>query len=149
MIKTIIAKGDQDYLYKLFETYLNVNDKREILKVSGKIIQKANKIAKKELIAVFDSIYESINKERKVIRNLLETSLEEKKKGESNPNPIGNEHIALYLNEYKLKLSKSLKEDIQKLIDDMKKGIEASKDDNVINILIIERGVYISLPQPC
>jgi hypothetical protein len=79
MIKTILLKGDQDYLFKLFETYLNINDKKEVLKVSGKIIRKANQLQKKDLITVFDSIYEYINTDRKIIRNVFEQEQEARK----------------------------------------------------------------------
>jgi hypothetical protein len=79
MIKTILSKGDQDYLYKLYESYVGVKDKGGVFKVAGKMMQKANKASKKELISIFDSIYEFINKERKVIRSLGEMEQEKNK----------------------------------------------------------------------
>jgi hypothetical protein len=135
MIKTILSKGDQDYLYKLYESYVGVKDKGGVFKVAGKMIQKANKASKKELISIFDSIYEFINKERKVIRSLGEME-QEKNKCIYLINSLAQHHIAQYIQEYRAKLSTSLSEDLYRLIDDIKKGIEASKDENVVIALI-------------
>jgi hypothetical protein len=94
MIKTILAKGDQEYLYKLFETYSSIDDKKEILKISGKLIQKANKVSKNELILVFDSIHEIINKDRKAIRTLNEMEVVNRKsKKDFKPSKLPNGRI--------------------------------------------------------
>jgi hypothetical protein len=131
MIKTILLKGDQDYLFKLFETYVTIKDKKELLKVCGKIIQKSNKIAKKEIISIFDTVYECINKDRKIIRYLSE------KVQDTQSKPITNtakQHQVKYLEEYMNRLALSLAEDLHKLIDDMKKAIEAAREDNVLRV---------------
>jgi hypothetical protein len=39
--------------------------------------------------------------------------------------------MAEYINEYKNKLINYLKDDIYKLLEDIKKGIETAKEDNV------------------
>ncbi len=123
MIKSVIAKGDQEYLNKLFETYLSIADRKEILKVAGKILQRSNKVPKTELIKIFDVIYENISKDRKVFRSIIDQEATESKKG--------NRKAAAYLSEYKVQLSQSYVEKIKKIIKDIRKGILSTREDSV------------------
>ena len=123
MIKSVIAKGDQEYLNKLFETYLSIGDRKEILKVAGKILQRSNKVPKAELIKIFDVIYENISKDRKVFRSIIDQEATESKKG--------NRKVTAYLSEYKVQLSQSYVEKIKKIIKDIRKGILSTREDSV------------------
>lgn len=81
MIKTVLAQGDTDYLIKLLDSYSSLNDEKEILKVSGKIIQKANKMQREKLIELFDHVYMIISKDRKIFRNIIDLEITDIKKG--------------------------------------------------------------------
>ncbi len=126
MIKSVIAKGDQEYLNKLFETYLSIGDRKEILKVAGKIIQRSNKVPKAELIRIFDVIYENISKDRKVFRSIIDQEATELKKA--------NRKAASYLAEYKIQLSRAYVEQVKKIIKDIRKGILSTREDSVMFI---------------
>lgn len=123
MIKSVIAKGDQEYLNKLFETYISIGDRKEILKVAGKIIQRSNKVPKAELIKIFDVIYENISKDRKVFRSIIDQEAIEMKNG--------NRKTSVYLSEYKVQLSQAYVEKIKKIIKDIRKGILSTREDSV------------------
>lgn len=123
MIKSVIAKGDQEYLNKLFETYISIGDRKEILKVAGKIIQRSNKVPKSELIKIFDVIYENISKDRKVFRSIIDQEAIEIKNG--------NRKTSAYLSEYKVQLSQAYVEKIKKIIKDIRKGILSTREDSV------------------
>jgi hypothetical protein len=123
MIKSVIAKGDQEYLIKLFETYLSIGDRKEILKVAGKIVQRSNKVPKTELVKIFDIIYENISKDRKVFRSIIDQEAAEAKNG--------NRKSTGYLSEYKIQLSQSYVEKIKKIIKDIRKGIISTREDSV------------------
>jgi hypothetical protein len=134
MIKSVIAKGDQEYLNKLFETYLSIGDRKEILKVAGKIIQRSNKVPKTELIRIFDVIYENISKDRKVFRSIIDQEATETKNR--------NRRTSSFLAEYKIQLSRAYIEQIKKIIKDIRKGILSTREDSVI-LLNIERDIRI------
>lgn len=129
MLKTVIAKGDLENLTKLYEAYCSVNDENEILKLAGKLIQKAFKIPKHKLISIFDKMYEIIAEKRRVFRNVIDHQITETKKG--------NKKFVKFLKEYQDILSMSACDILKKIIKEIKKGILGILDDNVIINLIL------------
>jgi hypothetical protein len=138
MIKTVIAKGDLEYLNKLFNTYSLVNDEKEMIKIGGKLVQQSHKLTKETLIEVFDRVYGIISKQRTVYRGLIDMEMTESK--------IGNKRKVKYLKEYRDILAISICENLKKFIKDIKKGINNLIDDNVnINFITskLERSKHL------
>lgn len=127
MIKQALAQGDIPYLIKLFDTYLILNDEKEILKVGGKLIQKADKLNNKDkLIGVFDKIYEIISKHRKTLRDIIDMENSELKNE--------NKRKVKYLKEYKMYFSSTLQEFIRKITKDINKGLSNVTGHNVTQL---------------
>ena len=52
----------------------------DILKISGKIIQKSRALLREKLIEIFDKIYSIVNKYRKIFKSIEDLELIEKEK---------------------------------------------------------------------
>jgi hypothetical protein len=81
MIKTVIAKGDVEYLFKLYEIYTASGDEKELLKICGKIIQKSFSLKENQAIGIFDTVYNIISKQRAAFRNIIDLEITNKKSG--------------------------------------------------------------------
>ena len=59
MIKEVYAQLNSEYLNKLFETYIKINDEKEIINIGGRLIQSEDEIINKsKIIEIFDKFYE-------------------------------------------------------------------------------------------
>ncbi len=64
MLNALIANGDLESQKDLFKIYNKINDEKELLKISGKILNKCIKLSKDDLIDILDRCYEIIEKYR-------------------------------------------------------------------------------------
>ena len=114
MIKQAIAQADINYLVKLFDTYALLKDDKEIIKVGLKLIQKSDKLNNKDkLIEIFDKIYETVSKQRKIFKEIIELE----------SIYVGDKRKCKYLKEYKEHLSIIISETLKKLIKNIKKAL--------------------------
>jgi len=70
MLNALIANGDLESQKDLFKIYNKINDEKELLKISGKLLNKCSKLSKDDIIDVLDKCYDIIDKYREDFRAL-------------------------------------------------------------------------------
>lgn len=81
MLNAVIANGDLDTLKELFKIYNKINDDKEVLRISGKILNKCIKLPKEDLIDILDRCYEIVEKYREDFRNLSDMQVDHETAG--------------------------------------------------------------------
>ncbi len=70
MLNAVIANGDLETLKELFKIYNKINDEKEVLRISGKILNRCIMLSKDDLIDILDKCYDIVEKYREDFRNL-------------------------------------------------------------------------------
>ena len=124
MIKEVYIQGNVKPLKKLYETYKQIHDERELIKIAGRIIQSDDsEIDKNYIIDIFDEVYAAVSKRRKECRDLLEL--------EGNLKLANDAKKLSYVREYKEKYFERMFSCIQDIINDIKKAIKNAHGKNV------------------
>ena len=70
MLEQVYIQGNVKYLKKIYETYKEIQDETELIKIAGRIIQSDDEDFDKNYItSLFDEVYTIIAKHRKECRN--------------------------------------------------------------------------------
>ena len=65
MLKEVYIQGNIKHLKLLYETYKEIKDERELIKIAGRIIQSGDEsIDKAYIVDIFDEIYNIVSKQR-------------------------------------------------------------------------------------
>jgi hypothetical protein len=72
MLNATIANGDVETLKELYKIYNKINEEKEILRISGKLLNKCLKLSKDDLIDILDRCYDIIEKYREDFRSLTD-----------------------------------------------------------------------------
>jgi len=72
MLNATIANGDVEILKELYKIYNKINEEKEILRISGKLLNKCLKLSKDDLIDILDRCYDIIEKYREDFRSLTD-----------------------------------------------------------------------------
>ena len=124
MLKEVYIQGNIKSLKKLYETYKEIKDERELIKIAGRIIQSDDEsIDKAYIIEIFDEVYNYTSKYRKECRDLLEL--------EGNLSLANDTKKLSYVKEYKEKYFDFLSQLIQDITNDIKKAIKNAHGKNI------------------
>ena len=72
MLNATIANGDVEILKELYKIYNKISEEKEILRISGKLLNKCLKLSKDDLIDILDRCYDIIEKYREDFRSLTD-----------------------------------------------------------------------------
>ena len=73
MLEQVYVQGNVKYLKKIYETYKEIKDEYELIKIAGRIIQSDDEDFDKNYItSLFDEIYAIVAEHRKECRDLIE-----------------------------------------------------------------------------
>ena len=123
MIKEVYAQCNLPYLQKLFETYIKINDEQEIIYIGGRIIQSEDdQVDKAACVQIFDTFYQIVSKKRKICREIQQIEAIEEKNGK--------EQNLEAIKEYKTKVFSDIALVLNKLVNDIKKGIRNNENRN-------------------
>ncbi len=81
MLNAAIANGELETLVELFKIYNKINEEKEILKISGKLLNKCIKLSKDDLVDILDRCYDIVEKYREDFRSLTEAMAEKDLQG--------------------------------------------------------------------
>lgn len=81
MLNAAIANGDVETLKELFKIYNKINEEKEILRISGKLLNKCLRLSKDDLIDILDRCYDIIEKYREDFRKLTDMMSEKDLEG--------------------------------------------------------------------
>ena len=124
MLKEVYIQGNIKHLKQLYETYKEIKDERELVKIAGRIIQSDDEsVDKAYIVDIFDEVYGTISKHRKECREILEL--------EGNLKIANDKKKLSYVTEYKRKYFEHIGTLIQDLINDIKKAIKNAHKKNV------------------
>lgn len=139
MLNAAIANGDVETLKELFKIYNKINEEKEILRISGKLINKCLKLSKDDLIDILDRCYEIVEKYREDFRSLTDMMAEKDIQGISifcltafKINLYeGKKNESNHIKEYRYVVAGNASEEIRKLIKEMRKGLQNINEENV------------------
>ena len=124
MLKEVYIQGNIKHLKLLYETYKEIEDERELIKIAGRIIQSGDEsIDKAYIVDIFDEIYKISSKKRKQCRDILEL--------EGNLKLANDKKKLSYVTEYKRKYFEHIGSYLQDLVNDIKKAIKNAHTKNV------------------
>jgi len=123
MLEQVYIQGNVKYLKKIYETYKEIQDETELIKIAGRIIQSDDEDFDKNYItSLFDEVYTIIAKHRKECRDLLEL--------EKNLEVSGDKKKLGFVREYKEKYFENIGGTILNIVNDIKKAIRNAHDKN-------------------
>jgi hypothetical protein len=123
MLEQVYVQGNVKYLKKIFETYKEINDERELIKIAGRIIQSDDEDFDKNYItSLFDEVYKIISGHRKECRDMLEL--------ERNLELSGDKKKLGFIKEYKEKYFEFFGGIILNIVNDIKKAIRNAHEKN-------------------
>jgi hypothetical protein len=123
MIKEVYAQLNSEYLNKLFETYIKINDEKEIINIVGRLIQSEDEIINKsKIIEIFDKFYEIFKKYREQYRQIQQMELNLEKRNQLKQQA--------YLQIYKQKYCSDISSLLNKLTGDIKRAIKVNHNRN-------------------
>ena len=123
MIKEVYAQLNSEYLNKLFETYIKINDEKEIINIGGRLIQSEDEIINKsKIIEIFDKFYDIFKKYREQYRQIQQMELNLEKRNQLKQQS--------YLQIYKQKYCSDISSLLNKLTGDIKRAIKVNHNRN-------------------
>jgi len=84
MLNAVIANGDLETLKELFIIYNEINDEKELLKISAKLLHRCIGLSKDDFIDILDRCYEIVEKYRNDFRELSDKIIEVEQSGINN-----------------------------------------------------------------